>query len=121
DLPRVAPDPDGRHEEPARPEPRADPAEQRPELLTGQVRQRVERNDGVEGRGRPLESRHGGDEEFGVRDVGPGSLDLARTDVDTGDLSARRDPCGHRDAGAAAELEDVRTGRDPFVRPAEGL
>ena len=58
------------------------------------------------------------------RNVAPGTFaraqpDLRRRDVDPGHVPAVGERRGHRDAGAAAQLEDLGTGRDQIARPAQ--
>ena len=58
------------------------------------------------------------------RNVAPGTfararLDLRRRDVDPGHIPAVGERRGHRDAGAAAQLEDPGAGRDQIARQAQ--
>ena len=103
-------------EEAAGPEPAPDPTEQVPLLVPRHMRQRVERHDGVEACRLEVERGHVGLRERGARDVAACRRDLRRGNVDPGHGPALRECSGHRDAGAAAQFQDVATGRNQLQR-----
>ena len=78
--------------------------------------QRVEGDDRVEAGRRDVEGRHVRLDERRLRNGGTCELDLPSRDIDAGHMPPGGEGAGHRNAGAAAEVEDVGTGRDALER-----
>src|SRR4051812_2545014 len=99
------------HQEPSRAQPARDLLEERGVLVTRQVKDREERDRGVEAGILEILGCHVAVHERGGRHVAPGQRHLALGDVNAGHLEPRSQPPGNGDASGASQVENAGASR----------